>query len=165
MADPAGSPNVETIMVPIGRWAVAWAPTRIRTLLGSCVAATLYDSLNQAGSLAHIVLPDSRGVSDDPGRYADTAIPSMFDALKAWTGSSKPRHLVAKLVGGANMFPTPMTQSIGEKNREAAEAILKALRIPVVSHDLGGETGRKVTLDTRTGTLAVKIPGGAEYWL
>ena len=68
----------ETVTVAIGRWAVAAEPAAIRTLLGSCVGVVLYDRVARLGGVAHIVLPDSRGATEHPGRFADTAIPALI---------------------------------------------------------------------------------------
>ena len=56
------------VSVAIGQWAVATAPAKIRTLLGSCVGVVLHDRVARLGGLAHIVLPDSRGATDHPGQ-------------------------------------------------------------------------------------------------
>ena len=45
--DSADLPTI--VSVAIGQWAVAAAPTRIRTLLGSCVGIVLYDRVATAG--------------------------------------------------------------------------------------------------------------------
>ena len=67
-----GSPeSVEVVSVAIGQWAVAVAPARIRTLLGSCVGVVLFDRVARLGGLAHIVLPSARGAVDHPGKYAE----------------------------------------------------------------------------------------------
>jgi len=157
-----------TVSVAIGRWAVAGSPSKIRTLLGSCVGVVLYDRGARVGGLAHIVLPSSRGVVEHPGKYADTAIPALIaDLDRALRGKAAGR-LVAKLAGGASMFTLGPSASanpsmnIGRSNQEAVERILGALRIPVVARDLGGETGRHVTLDTATGLVVVRTPGADE---
>ena len=54
------------VSVAIGQWAVAAAPAKIRTLLGSCVGVVLYDRVAKLGGLAHVVLPSSRGVDRPP---------------------------------------------------------------------------------------------------
>ena len=64
--------SVEVISVAIGNWAVATAPARVRTLLGSCVGVVLYDRVARLGGLAHIVLPSARGTVEHLGKYADT---------------------------------------------------------------------------------------------
>jgi chemotaxis protein CheD len=53
--------------------------------------------------------------------------------------------------------------NIGQRNQEAIERILAELRIPVLARDLGGESGRRMTLDTASGMITIKVPGGAEY--
>jgi chemotaxis protein CheD len=153
--------------VAIGQWAVALAPVKIRTLLGSCVGVILHDRVARLGALAHIVLPDSRGVTDHPGKYADTAIPAMIAEIERLIQTRARGRLVAKLAGGARMFPvggsTNATLNVGEKNGEAVERILSELRIPIVARDLGGGSGRHLTLDTASGIVAIKIPGGGDH--
>ena len=58
-------------------------------------------------------------------------------------GKARPR-LIAKLVGGANMFqmdPGVRENSglnIGRRNQEAIEQILNTLTIPIIARDVGG---------------------------
>jgi chemotaxis protein CheD len=153
----------ELVSVPMGRWAVAAAPTLIRTLLGSCAGVVLHDRQAGLGGVAHIVLPDSRGCADHPGKFADTAIPALVDDLERRAGRRLRPRLTAKLFGGASMFPTSSRLEIGRLNREAVERVLAGLGIPVVACDMGGELGRRLTFDTRTGIVAVRVPGGADY--
>ena len=151
----------------IGQWAVAGAPAKIRTLLGSCVGVILHDRVARLGALGHIVLPDSRGSRDHPGKFADTAIPAMIGEIERQLQVKVRGRLVAKLVGGASMFPTGgnsnPAMNIGQMNQEAVERILGELRIPILARDLGGGSGRHLTLDTASGIVAIKIPGGADY--
>lgn len=162
---PLTPPNDDaTISVAIGRWAVAAAPARLRTLLGSCVAVVLHDRVGRAGGIAHILLPDSQGAAGEhPGKYADTAIPRLLADLERLAAARVRPRLTAKLLGGASMFATAQAEGIGDRNRKAVESILAGLGIAVVARDLGGESGRRVTLDTASGRVSVKIPGGSEY--
>ncbi len=163
-----GSPeSVAVVSVAIGQWAVAVAPTQIRTLLGSCVGVVLYDRVARLGGLAHIVLPSARGAVDHPGKYADTAIPAVIADFERRLGVRARPRLTAKLAGGASMFqvsPDPdSTLNIGRRNQEAIEQILADLKVPVLARDLGGTSGRRLTLDTTTGIVSIKVPGGADY--
>ncbi len=166
---PATGPpdSAEVVSVAIGQWAVASAPARLRTLLGSCVGVVLYERTIRIGGLAHVVLPSARGPVDHPGKYAETAIPAVIADLERRLGARTRMRLTAKLAGGASMFqvatPADSTLNIGRRNQEAIEAILDELRIPVVARDLGGTTGRRLTLDTVSGIVAIKVPGGADY--
>lgn len=162
-SQPAGEPTPPEVFVPMGQWAVALAPTKIRTLLGSCAGVILYDRMARLGGVAHIVLPDSRGKTDQPGKFADTAIPGMIADLDRLLGRRSLPRLTAKLVGAASMFQTGATLNIGKQNQEAAERILASLGIVIVARDVGGEAGRRLTLDTVSGTVSIKVPGGADY--
>jgi chemotaxis protein CheD len=160
--DGSGPPD-EMISVLMGRWAVATAPTLIRTLLGSCAGVVLYDRQSRIGGVAHIVLPRSRGSTDHPGKYADTAIPAMIDDMERTAGRKLRARITAKIFGGASMFPTGVSLDIGRSNQTAVEQVLAALDVAVVGRDMGGETGRRLTFSTVTGIVSVKIPGGADY--
>lgn len=163
MPEPPPSSDA-AITVAIGRWAVAAAPTRLRTLLGSCVAVILHDRIGWMGGIAHVLLPDSQGNDrDHPGRYADTAIPALVADLERLASARSRARMTAKLAGGATMFATGQVEGIGERNVKAVEAALAGLGIPVLARDLGGASGRRVTLETTTGRVIVKIPGGREY--
>jgi chemotaxis protein CheD len=160
---PAKPSPPDAISVTIGRWGVGVAPTLIRTLLGSCVSVVLYDRRLKLGGLTHIVLPDSRGSNTEPGKFADTAIPGLIAELERLAGLKLTSRLTAKILGGASMFQNDSALDIGRMNNEATERILADLHIPIIARDLGGESGRRLTLFTTTGIVAVKIPGGEEY--
>lgn len=157
------SESLEVVSVAIGRWASGPAPLQIRTLLGSCVGVVLYDRNTRFGGVLHIVLPDSRGVRDHPGRFADTGIPALIADMEKGVGRSLKGRLTAKLAGGAKMFQAGSAMNIGKMNLEAAESILAGLNIAVIARDVGGEAGRHLTLDTRSGIVTVRVPGGADY--
>jgi chemotaxis protein CheD len=151
------------ISVFMGRWAVASAPVLIRTLLGSCAGVVLYDRLSKLGGIAHIVLPHSRGATDHPGKYADTAIPALIDDMERLAGRKLRSRLTAKLFGAASMFQGGASIDIGRSNQAAVEQILADLGVAVVARDFGGDSGRRLTFSTVTGMVAVRIPGGSDY--
>ncbi len=163
MSLPEPSSPAEVVSVGIGRWAVAAAPVQIRTLLGSCAGVVLYDRLARLGGVAHVVLPNSRGAADHPGKFADTAIPALITDLERRLGRTSKGRLTAKIAGGASMFQTGAASTIGRMNHDAVEVILAGLGIPVLARDVGGETGRRLTLDTASGIVSIRIPGGADY--
>ena len=149
--------------VPIGQWKVAKAPVGLRSILGSCLGVVLYDRLGQVGSLAHILLPDSRGATDNPGRYADTAVPAMVAELCRMRGPAIKSSLQARIAGGAKMIESEGGIAIGEANHQAVRKVLDQLKIVVIASDIGGDSGRNIILNTKTGRLFGKRPG-AEYY-
>jgi chemotaxis protein CheD len=160
LSNPA---EAEIVSVPIGRWQVTSAPRQIRTLLGSCAGVVLHDRAAKLGGVAHIVLPDSKGATDQPGKFANTAIPAMIADLDRLLGRSTRGRLTAKVVGGASMFQTGPTLNIGKMNQDAVDQILNDLRIPVLARDVGGVAGRRLTLDLATGIVKIRVPGGEDY--
>jgi chemotaxis protein CheD len=168
-ADSADSGPI--VSVAIGQWVVAAAPAKIQTLLGSCVGVVLYDRTTRLGGLAHIVLPAAHGAVDHSGKYADTAIPAMIAEFDRRIGGKARSRLTAKLAGGASMFPVNATAvgnsvlNIGQRNQEAIERLLAELSIPILARDVGGISGRRLTVDTALGKVTIKVPGGADYEL
>ena len=140
----------------MGEMAVC-AGGKLRTLLGSCVGVALYDHKQGLGGLAHIVLPDSRGVSEMPGKYVDTAIPMLIDQLTKLSGGEL--RLRAKIAGGANMFSTKAVETIGDQNQSAIESLLQECGISVIARHCGGTQGRRMTLDTTSGEVFIEIVG------
>lgn len=153
----------ECLNVPIGQWKLAKAPVGLRSILGSCIGVVLYDRLGQLGCLAHILLPDSRGSTEHPGRYADTAVPAMVDELCRLRGPGVKSSLQAKIAGGAKMFESQGGIAIGDANLQAVRKVLDELKIVVVASDTGGESGRNIILNTKTGRLFGKRPGDEYY--
>jgi len=131
----------------------------LRTLLGSCLGVALFDRRLRIAGLAHIVLPKSIGASELPGKYADTAVPELIRRMQE-LASGETLRLSAKLAGGARMFnSTSQAATIGEMNAEAVERILGELRITIVGRHLGGEQGRRMTLDVSSGAVTIEIAG------
>jgi chemotaxis protein CheD len=131
----------------------------LRTLLGSCLGVALFDRHLRIAGLAHVVLPQSIGESELPGKYADTAVPEMIRRMEKLAAGASLR-LSAKLAGGARMFnTTSQAATIGEMNVAAVERILGELRIVIVGRHLGGEQGRRMTLDASNGAVTIEIAG------
>ncbi len=143
--------------IRMGEMDVAIRDGVLRTLLGSCIGLALYDRKYKVAGLAHIVLPISRGRTELPGKFVDTAIPTLVKDMEARAGSAlKP---TARIAGGANMFSSAAERTIGLRNIEASERLLAELRIPVVARHCGGEQGRRMSLDSQTGRVVVEIVG------
>lgn len=130
----------------------------LRTFVGSCVAVALYDRRRKIAGMAHVMVPDSRGLGGQPGRFADTAVPEILRRLAELCRGESPRCL-AKLAGGAKMFTFQTGIPIGEQNVMMIERILEQLDIPIVANCCGGEQGRRVSLDVATGMMTVETLG------
>jgi chemotaxis protein CheD len=147
----------------MGEMSVTAGDGELRTLLGSCIGLALHDRRRKIGGLAHIVLPSARERTDRPGKFADTAIPALIEQMERLAGGEL--NLIAKMAGGASMFPSTAAGNIGAQNSEACETLLGVLRIPIVSKDCGGTQGRRMAFDTATGRVVIEIVGRAPFEL
>ena len=130
-------------MIGIGEYRVGSFP--MMTIgLGSCIGLTIYDDTLKVGAMVHIMLPESAGRKDRPGKYADTAVPLLLNELTAL--GCRNRSLIAKMAGGACMFEYfGANLNIGERNAVKVRDLLKEHNIPLVNEDVGGKVGRSVT--------------------
>jgi chemotaxis protein CheD len=125
---------------------------QVTTILGSCVAVCLFDSEAEVGGVNHFLLP--QGAPPSP-RFADHATTLLLRGVLA-LGAER-GHLRAKLFGGACVLEALRTSSaLGARNVEVARERLCAEGIPVVAEDTGGDLGRKLIVEVRTGSAWVR---------
>lgn len=152
---------VQPTLVGMGQIVFGHQDDKLTTVLGSCVGIVIYHARLRLAAVAHVVLPSSVNKDGAPGKFADKAVPEMLRILSqhgALTGG-----LVAKIAGGSRMFGnTTSTLQIGEANAANTIAALGAARIPVVAQHLGGQKGRRITLDCSTGDVRVEIAGSPD---
>jgi chemotaxis protein CheD len=134
-----------------------------QSILGSCIGLVLFHEQTRYAAFAHIVLATSEGRSGPLGKFADIAIPHMIDGL-ARRGAS-PSGLVAKIAGGSAMFGSSGPLQIGRDNCVAIETLLAQRNIPVLAEHVGGQHGRRVEFDTRSGAMKVFLAGQSEIIL
>lgn len=146
---------IEIVLWP-GEHFVGDARHRICTLLGSCVSITLWHPKYRIGAMSHFLLPSRSG--DSPreldGRYGEEVICIMLSKLAAV--HVDPAECVGKIFGGGNMFPShgrSDARNVGIKNGEAARALLRAHRIPILSESLFGNGHRRIIFDVSTGDV------------
>jgi chemotaxis protein CheD len=116
----------------------------LTTILGSCVAACLWDPRAAIGGMNHFLLPGDRGrARGEDGlaiRYGVHAMELLVNGLLGM-GAQRNR-LQAKLFGGARMIRG--LTDVGEMNAAFAEHFLAKEKIAVVGGSLRGEQGRRI---------------------
>jgi chemotaxis protein CheD len=143
--------------VGMGQIAVGRDGDTLEAVLGSCVGVVVLNRQRRIAALAHVVLPATCGRQGLPGKCADTAIPEILRLLEeAGAGTL---GLVAKLVGGANMFDRAGVMQIGEANIAAVQNLLAQHRVRVVGSALRGNKGRRISVDCHTGLVDVDVVG------
>jgi chemotaxis protein CheD len=153
----------DVIRVGMADYKICRPPQKISTLgLGSCLGVVLYDKTTQICGLAHVMLPDSKKISQNGNRlkFVDTCLQDMYDELIL--KKVNPRNLVAKMAGGAKMFSYRASNdflNIGEQNVNAVHELLKKWSIPILAEDVGNTYGRTIMFDPGTGELLIKSVG------
>ena len=118
----------------------------LTTILGSCIAACLWDPVRGIGGMNHFLLPGEDNQNQDAGvpgpsaRYGVHAMELLVNALLR--RGARRESLQAKLFGGARMIRG--LTDIGEMNATFAERFLKAERIPISGGSLRGTQGRRI---------------------
>jgi chemotaxis protein CheD len=140
------------------------ADTRIRTILGSCVAVTIWHPKKQVGGMCHIILPQrcqshkkSQAAEEKSAKYADEAITLMMQEMSKIKVS--PKDCQVKVFGGSNMFPKLHIndkQNIGDRNLHAVLMHLSDNGFQVSANHYGGEDSRYIIFDVWSGFAWVK---------
>jgi chemotaxis protein CheD len=138
-------------------------PTLVTTVLGSCVAVTLFSPEKRMSAICHAFLPDSKedrtqGRDPQTCRYVDTALRNMLDAMDKL--GARRSALEVKIIGGAAGLGAALDKGssfrIGERNVNMARRILTAEGLTISKVDVGGNQGRKVLFLSHTGEAWIK---------
>lgn len=133
--------------------------TRIRTLLGSCVAITLWHPVALIGGMCHYMMPTRHGHTahhDLSGRYADEALTILLHEIHA--SHTSPHEYQVKMFGGGNQFPGhhAIAVDVATRNIDAGLHLLTEQGLELTSVHLGGTGHRQVVLDIWSGDVWVR---------
>lgn len=136
-----------------GEYFVANENLVIMTVLGSCIAACLWDSRMRIGGMNHFMLPEGDS-ADVSGRYGSYAMELLINEMLKL--GARRETMQAKIFGGAQVMHNFTTMNVGERNTEFVVNYLQTERIPVVSEDVLDIYPRKVCFFPVTGKAMVK---------
>ncbi|UIP00042.1 chemotaxis protein CheD [Halobaculum sp. CBA1158] len=166
-ADAGASPSSPDASVPrrkvgLSESAVAGDDALLVTSgLGSCLGIAVYHPETGVGGLLHAMLPAADGRPGVDEKYVEEGVAALVEAVVDAGGDST--ALRAKMAGAAEMIEFDRTgggDSVGRRNVAAARAALDARGIPLVAADTGGDRGRSLRFETRSGRLHVSYAGG-----
>lgn len=149
----------EQVFLLPGQWYFGANGAIVRTLLGSCVALTLWHPHRHMGGMCHYLLPTrTRPPSASlDGRFAEEAVELLVSSM-ARTGT-KPGEYLVDLYGGADTMPDQAHVhkfNIGERNIEKALELVERYGFQLQTVDVGGNEPRNVTLDMKSGQVELK---------
>jgi chemotaxis protein CheD len=144
--------HIRNIFLKPGEVVMAYEPSLVSSVLGSCVAVTMFFPGRRIGAICHAMLPDSGGRNNDL-RYVDSALRHIYQKMR----ESGAAHPVVKLFGGAQVLDigsyASEKRTVGEQNVAQAEMVLAGLGLDIAARDTGGIQGRKLYFCTRSGDV------------
>lgn len=144
-----------TIAVIQGEYRISDDPyALLSTILGSCVAVCLHDSVRKIGGMNHFLLPYGQEQGESrPVRYGLFAMEQLINALMK--GGAKKANLQAKVFGGAKI--TADLRDIGATNAQFAHQFLANEGVQILGESLGGTNARRVVFRPATGHARLLI--------
>jgi chemotaxis protein CheD len=159
--------STSVIAVGLGDLFVSKTEDLVAYSLGSCVGICLWDPAAKVAAMSHVVLPAApAGPVTLPGKFGDTAVPAMLDALLR-AGAQKFR-LQCKIAGGAAVLALGGGGSlpkIGDRNVESVKTALAKAGLRISGEQTGGNQGRTVRLEPASGRVLVRTVRGTELEL
>lgn len=134
--------------------------TRLYTLLGSCVAITLWHPVLHVGGMCHFMMEcRSPGRSRHPdGCFADKAMAALEARIRAV--GCHPEEFEAKLFGGGCMMSGTSgfdAARLPESNIAAGREMVARCGHPIVAEHLGGEGHRHLIFEIETGQTRLRF--------
>ena len=150
--------EIEAVKILPGEYYVTTRDMALVTVLGSCVAACLYDRKSGMGGMNHFMLPDDKRIGNDilsqSTRYGVYAMEIMINELLKM--GARRSNLEAKVFGGGNVLRGFTVNKIGQTNAEFVIEYLNKEGIRVAAQDLLDIYPRKVYFFPRTCRVLVK---------
>ncbi|MFM1907033.1 MAG: hypothetical protein RLZZ591_710 [Pseudomonadota bacterium] len=143
----------DAVKVLPGEYFVSSQDVVIMTVLGSCIAACIWDGPARVGGMNHFMLPDG-DTGDGSGRYGSYAMELLINELIKQ--GARRETMQAKIFGGAQVMAGFTSMNVGERNTAFVRDYLATERIPVVSQDVLDIHPRKVCFFPVTGKALVK---------
>jgi len=140
--------NTTSVTVLQGEYRVTTDPkVMFSTVLGSCIAACIYDAENGVGGMNHFLLANANG-NGVSARYGIHAMELLINGIMK-KGAQR-SNLKAKVFGGAKMSVN--LSDIGASNSTFVQQFLQDEGIPVISSSVGGTSARRVRFHAVSGS-------------
>lgn len=154
--------RLPTVSLHIGDVHAASSATKIKTVLGSCISACMFDPTTGIGGMNHFLLPGDVNDAELSTRYGVNAMEVLINEMMK-AGANRLR-LRAKVFGGADIFQAnhPLLM-VGKKNIAFVRQFLDTESIPIDRERLGGTSGLIVHFHTNTYEVFVKAVSSGRF--
>jgi chemotaxis protein CheD len=148
----------EAVKLLPGQYVATASNKVLVTILGSCVAACIYDPEKKIGGMNHFMLPELNLASELDNNLASKYGVHAMDMLieKLITLGARKEKLVAKAFGGGKVLAGFVQQDIGRINAEFVVNYLTRENIPLLNSDLMSDYARKIYFLPDEGNVYMK---------
>jgi chemotaxis protein CheD len=150
-----------------GELLVTREPKWVVTLLGSCIAVTMFSPRFRLAAMCHAMLPRPRShefvAKNDPNqfRFLSHALPAMLEHF--CHAGIQVEEIEVKMFGGGNVihFDETATEDswIGTANIQTARELLRETPLTLRAENVGGSVGSKILFNTQDGKVLHKHLG------
>lgn len=135
-------------------------PTKVITVLGSCVSVTFFSKRLRIGAICHGALPHCRKrrgcheICSEAFKFVDCSVHYMLGKLRGLGVADS--ELEVKIFGGADTLSSKKENTIGSMNVKTALEIIREEHLRIIAADVGDSFGRKIIFLTHTGDVYLK---------
>lgn len=151
------TPQDVRLSIHPGEWYFGNEYESLYTVLGSCVALSVWHPKLKLGGLCHYLLPVQPGYQNDKGsegRYGKTALALLKQAMQRYAA---PSEYQLGLFGGCDtILNNQSNYDIGKQNILFAQHWLQNENLTVMQTDVGGTSSRSLMLEIFSGVINVK---------
>ncbi len=159
--------NLQAVYLKPGQVCFIQTPTVVTTVLGSCVAVTMYGKKLGVAAICHAMLPACRTPEAcasgclEPYKYVECAVPKMIRWMRRYKMALC--DIEVKVFGAADMIAAldrkDSVRPVGRQNLAAVRGALARAGVRITAEDTGGAVGRKIHFRSDTGEVFLKRLG------
>ncbi len=159
--------DLPSVYLHPGELVICPEPTRVITVLGSCVSVTMFNRRLKLGAICHGTMPRCKSMKHcaelciDAFKFMDCAIQYMLTSFREYGIAN--RDIEVKVFGGADTLQSQSSNSIGSQNIIVTLDMLSDENMGVMAADVGDNFGRKLIFFSHTGDVYLKRMNKATY--
>ena len=155
------TPQEARLSIHPGEWYFGNEYKSLYTILGSCVALSVWHPTLKLGGICHYLLPVQPGHKQDEesaGRYGKTALALLKQAMQRYAA---PAEYQLGLFGGCDTMSNSGSNitsnyGIGKQNILFAQRWLQDENLVAIQTDVGGTSSRSLIFELFSGVINVK---------
>jgi len=148
--------NDDTVVLSPGEVYFGHKQKKIQTLLGSCVAVTVWHEKHKVGGMCHYLIAEQKNkdkFQQNNFRYGVNCLNYLLNKMNLYPPINE---FELKLYGGSNMYEGVISPSIGVTNVTLAKSWAASLQLTFIEEDILGNDCRTLVLNLLTGKTSLK---------